>query len=740
MVLSKRKPLLLAFLSALTLVSLLGCFSSRKPESQKDLVKLSLDTQEEARKLRDAGNLESAVVKYQEAMRYHTSPSLHQELGGVLVDLGRYSEARKQYELALVENPGMREAEVAMEQLDARIELAEADRLAPKGESGSSRGESFDMARAPSGERGPGDQFDFMDEEAAFREMREYTPDNAGERPRSGQTGEGSELARDAQSLFGVGEDNLELEYNADAGSGAGAGLESEVYSEAPTFEPETTAMKSRPIAPTASAFGGKKPLPGGRGLIQGRGLVSQVVASGPPMNPPARPDYDLDNDLGFEGTEKQLYDEAPVIEPVASLPKSGPVTPRGGRGLGGERRLPSVKQADSLDVEDPKVGTYIPVAPKASLPSEDELAYSGGLNRNPDLPPKESGFLSDDPIVYPTPKPSLAAGAEKPLPAPGFEKEVLDLSGSSFSDRFKGRRVESLDLESCKRRYYEEGDLEGAIRCFRDKRIDFPESSELHYELGKIYESSGQFPLAREEYLLALRYSPNNQQYQETLASVEVSEARQLIDDGKYLPATEILIKTVDRFPNMSPAYRELGKAYSKSALNRQQELDATGIPAPEVDRAIATEWRRAEASYRKLLDLTGGTDKDWYNYGVAIQSQYDPAKDRTAINAYEKSLELDPNFWDAHYNVAILYETKSPQKSIYHYEEALSLARNETGPEGKSHRIQCLSALGELYWRTNQTDKAADYLTEYMRLVPDDAHIEQILEQITSAPAIRD
>lgn len=697
---------------SLAVALLTGCSSARQTESQKDLVKLSLNTQEEARKLRDAGNLESAVVKYQEALRYHTSPSLHQELGGVLADLERYPEARRQYELALLENPGMREAEVALEQLDARIQLAESERLPPGGR-GADRGSASladaDVSTTP---KSSGD-FDFIDESAAFREMSEYTPAKASSEAGGSGPTQGSELARDARSLFGVGEDNLDLDYNPEAFEG-----DAEIGSfAAPQAQVATAGPKS--IAPTASALGGAKPLPGGRGLIQGRGIPSLVVSSGPPMR---------------SAREDSAVVEAPLI---ANAAPSGPIAPRGGRGLGGDRRFPETKQAASPPIRDSAAappsttGTFIS---RSAEPAQTSAAPPE-LPRNADLPPKSSGFLSSDPIVYPTPQPSAVSAAE-PLPAPGFEKEVLDLSKSSFSDRFKGRRAASLDLEACKRRFYEEGDLEGAIRCFRDKRIDFPESAELHYELGRIYEASGQYPLAREEYLLAIRYAPDREDYKQALAAVDIGQAQQLIEAGNYLPATEILIGTVDRFPNMAPAYRELGKAYSRSALEREQSGAAD---SPEVREAIALEWRRAEASYRKLLDLTDTDYKDWYNYGVAVQSQYDPAKDRMAIDAYEKTLEMNPTFWDAHYNVAILYETRSPQKAIYHYEEALSLARSDTGPEGKARRIQCLGALGELYWRTNQTDKAAEYLTEYMRLVPDDAQIEQILEQITSAPAIR-
>ncbi len=713
----------------------------KKPESQKDLVKLSLDTQEEARELRDAGNLESAVVKYQEALRYHTSPSIHQELGGVLADLNRFPEARKQYELALLENPGMREAEVALEELDAQIELAEVDRLSPATSGGGTRMGEYSVADTSSRERST-DSFEFMDEEAAFREMSEYTP--AGAPPVNSVRGEGStsgsDLAKDARDLFGVGEDNLDLGYSSETANSFGSdNIEFKDFGSAsPSFSPSPSQTASSPIAPTKSALGGRKPLPGGRGLIHGGGLVTQVVASGPPMTRSPAPNFDLNNDLSFDSTRAGTYNSLDGQQ-IASTAGAGPITPRGGRGLGTTSRLPAEKQADTVRLEERSFGTYTSVSPPGGRPVADISVDTPDLERNPDLPTKSDGFLSADPIVYPTPQPKPGSTVIDPLPAPGFEKEVLDISGSSFSDRFKGRRAATFDLEACKKRFYEEGDLEGAIRCFRDKRIDFPESSELHYELGKIYETSGQYPLAREEYLLAIRYSPNRQEYKQALASVEVGQARKLVEEGKYLAASEILIQTVERFPNMAPAYRELAKAYSKSAFSREQELAASGLESPDVRAAIATEWRRAEASYRKLLDISGGNYKDWYNYGVAIQSQYDDTKDRLAINAYEKTLEMNPTFWDAHYNVAILYESKNPQKALYHYEEALTLARTDTGPLGKSRRVQCLGALGELYWRTDQTEKAADYLTEYMRLVPDDENIEQILEQITSAPAIR-
>ena len=46
-----------------------GCSTAPKKTDQKDLTKLSLDMQEDAQKLRDAGNLNAAVAKYQEALK-----------------------------------------------------------------------------------------------------------------------------------------------------------------------------------------------------------------------------------------------------------------------------------------------------------------------------------------------------------------------------------------------------------------------------------------------------------------------------------------------------------------------------------------------------------------------------------------------------------------------------------------------------------------------------------------------
>jgi tetratricopeptide (TPR) repeat protein len=105
------------------------------------------------------------------------------------------------------------------------------------------------------------------------------------------------------------------------------------------------------------------------------------------------------------------------------------------------------------------------------------------------------------------------------------------------------------------------------------------------------------------------------------------------------------------------------------------------------------------------------------------------------TAAAAYRKALEIQPDYIDAHYNLANALEAQDVQGAIRHYEKALALARNQPDGAGIDMVTKTLRDLGSLYYRTGETD----CLTEYIQYVPADAGIEEILDQITSVPADR-
>ncbi|MCX5686545.1 MAG: tetratricopeptide repeat protein [Candidatus Omnitrophica bacterium] len=94
-----------------------------------------------------------------------------------------------------------------------------------------------------------------------------------------------------------------------------------------------------------------------------------------------------------------------------------------------------------------------------------------------------------------------------------------------------------------------------------------------------------------------------------------------------------------------------------------------------PEKESKMAEESK----SLRKKIDsldrkLKKERSTYYYNLGVAYtQAKYY----EEAIRAYESSLKFDPNNADAHYNLALAYDTirDDRQRAIYHYRAYLKL-----------------------------------------------------------------
>lgn len=732
-----------AVLLACFVVILSGCSTAPKKNEPKELAKLSLDCQEEAQKLRDEGNLQASAAKYQEALRYHPSPSVHYELGDVLERLGKNNEAKAQYDLALARNPNMPEATQALERLDAKMELADRSMqggpAAPLSRSSSTEQpppskstQTADTTPASGNPPPPEDQLDVFDEDRKFREMSELKPpppseedltaaESPASRPKSGE---------DVDSLLATTE---EL-YASERGT-------SEVYTEKDQWEP----TEDEPV-PTSKRAGSKrtaevnparnKPLRGGRGLLNSLDTPPDISVAA-----------QLPSSGERHGENEPVFIHALATEPAGSDARDGDdlITKVSGkpgeRGLSSRKRLPSEapvpldyeRKAKTTETRKPSFTSEGAAPPPSSPPVKKETTVSEPVEDTREKKGFLSRIFSPDEITYPEPP---TPEVEKALPSPyGREREELDLR-PFHAERLKGKRKIEYEIQTCKDRYYKEKDLEGAIRCFNDKKIDFPENPQIYYELGLILEDCGDYSLARKNLELAIRYDPNNEEYKKAVARLDVGRAKELRVNGNYAGAQAILKKTVEKYPDMVEAHRELGLVYSADALAKERGAEVGTPASPNLGEIINQTWLYAEQAYQEVVNLTEGDYKDWYNLGVAIQKQNRDDKRSAAVKAYEKSISLNPEYPNAHYHLGILYESSNVAAAIRHYEIALSQARRMPRNEGQDLVIKCLGSLGELNWRIGNKDKAAEYLTEYIQFAPGDAYIEEMLNQITTEP----
>jgi tetratricopeptide (TPR) repeat protein len=87
----------------------------------------------------------------------------------------------------------------------------------------------------------------------------------------------------------------------------------------------------------------------------------------------------------------------------------------------------------------------------------------------------------------------------------------------------------------------------------------------------------------------------------------------------------------------------------------------------------------RQAQRNYPTSVDLANKVARAEPNFapayrvlGYALFNTGEPAQ---ALNAYNKAVELDPNYGEAHYALAFMYAMGDPASGVTHYRKAMEL-----------------------------------------------------------------
>lgn len=110
---------------------------------------------------------------------------------------------------------------------------------------------------------------------------------------------------------------------------------------------------------------------------------------------------------------------------------------------------------------------------------------------------------------------------------------------------------------------------------------------------------------------------------------------------------------------------------AYEK-ALDRDPDA-----PAPHVNLGTLyfhmKRWKEAEAHYRAAIALRPRYALAWFNLGNLLDELRDPDR---ALECYLRALEADAQFADAHYNAALIYQSRRDAlNAVRHWQQYLRL-----------------------------------------------------------------
>lgn len=117
---------------------------------------------------------------------------------------------------------------------------------------------------------------------------------------------------------------------------------------------------------------------------------------------------------------------------------------------------------------------------------------------------------------------------------------------------------------------------------------------------------------------------------------------------------------------------------------------------------------YKDASSVYKKILDIDNFISGAWY--GLAYTNELLGGQIQSSLEAYEKAIEIDPNYKEAYYYAATIYgDIGETKKAISYLEKVIKLAPDD---------FVAYSDLGSLYEEENKLDKAKSFLEKSISL----------------------
>ena len=277
-----------------------------------------------------------------------------------------------------------------------------------------------------------------------------------------------------------------------------------------------------------------------------------------------------------------------------------------------------------------------------------------------------------------PVPLPLIEEIPVRSIPKSALRLVFLFCIVTCIATRASASEVEKALTEMKAGRWKQALEVAGAVKA------ESSEFARAQYVCGETYLVLGDAKLAEASFRAVLGKKPD-------AAPAIVGLGRALTLGDKAEEAVTVLADVVRRDASDAMALLALGQAHlalkkareAKLELGKAYELEPTN---PEVARGwveyLFTENDLAKAS-KVAQDLGKALPAHAmgpFLEGLALERDH---KDSKALEAYELALKRDPNFLDAHKNLAILCHTQNPlyqdtertQKALEHYERYFAL-----------------------------------------------------------------
>lgn len=233
----------------------------------------------------------------------------------------------------------------------------------------------------------------------------------------------------------------------------------------------------------------------------------------------------------------------------------------------------------------------------------------------------------------------------------------------------------------------YQEQDFENAIEAFDVAKMAIPEDTTAYIYAGISAQQAGNLDVAAENYeYLVDELDYKSEDFYNSLIYIYLVEKK---DNDK---AIEYLRKAQEAYPENSDFLKR------------------------EINVLINEEnFEEAEQKLTKAIEAEGDNAILFYNRAY-LYEQMD--RDEDAITNYKKAIELDPNYFDATFNLAAFYFNKAAEV----LQEANNMDLKEYQKRGKE-----IEDNAKTYF-----EKALPYLEKSKELKPDDEKVLSTLQTV--------
>uniref|UniRef100_A0A2C9JYV8 dolichyl-phosphate-mannose--protein mannosyltransferase n=1 Tax=Biomphalaria glabrata TaxID=6526 RepID=A0A2C9JYV8_BIOGL len=248
----------------------------------------------------------------------------------------------------------------------------------------------------------------------------------------------------------------------------------------------------------------------------------------------------------------------------------------------------------------------------------------------------------------------------------------------------------------------------------FRSGVRDLPQNAKVHYNMGNFLKDEGNKTGAEYHYRQAIRLNPFHPSYHSNLGTVlsNVNETKEC-----YMTALKLLPDHKNSLFNLGSLLIDEGDSAGISLVQHSLNKDPNFIEALLVMGKVmlrAKNFSAAESYIKRALDLNPHRPDVRFSYGYYMHMTDNLD---AALQEYQHILALHPNELTSIQNAASIH---SDRGNLIEAEQLLKRALNV-----KEDCEDCLSALGNVYIRMGDLNKAVISLAKATHLAPNSTKI---------------